>query len=91
MTRDGRYHGLGYQDLGNPCCQGKLGGAVSAAIDPGGDQIIRKTNSSSVFILTSIDYVLRSLGVQQVILCRLLTDHRVESAVRDACDLGYLV
>ena len=29
--------------------------------------------------------------VRQLVLCGLLTDQCVESAVRDACDLGYLV
>jgi ureidoacrylate peracid hydrolase len=52
--------------------------------------IFRKT-SSSVFISTNIDYVLRNLGVRSLIVAGLLTDQCVESAVRDACDLGYLV
>ena len=64
---------------------------LHSAIEPGEDEIILRKNSSSVFISTNIDYVLRSLGVRQVILCGLLTDQCVESAVRDACDLGYLV
>jgi ureidoacrylate peracid hydrolase len=37
------------------------------------------------------DYILRNLGIQQVILSGVLTDRCVESAIRDACDLGYLV
>ena len=40
---------------------------------------------------THIDYILRNLGVKQLVLAGLLTDQCVESAVRDACDLGYLV
>ena len=47
--------------------------------------------SSSVFISTNIDYVLRNLGVRQLVIAGLLTEQCVESAVRDACDLGYLV
>lgn len=35
--------------------------------------------------------MLRNLGVKQLVLCGLLTDQCVESAIRDACDLGYLV
>ena len=38
-----------------------------------------------------MDYVLRNLGVRYLILCGVLTDQCVESAVRDACDLGFLV
>jgi len=52
--------------------------------------IFRKT-SSSVFISTNIDYVLRNLGARSLIIAGLMSDQCVESAVRDACDLGYLV
>lgn len=55
-----------------------------------GEIVIPKT-SSSVFMSTNIDYVLRTLEIEQLICCGLLTDQCVESAVRDACDLGYLV
>jgi ureidoacrylate peracid hydrolase len=44
-----------------------------------------------VFISTNIDYVLRNLGVRYLIIAGCLTDQCVDSAVRDACDLGYLV
>ena len=47
--------------------------------------------SSSVFISTNIDYVLRNLGVRSLIIAGVLTDQCIDSAVRDACDLGYLV
>jgi ureidoacrylate peracid hydrolase len=52
--------------------------------------IFRKT-SSNVLISTNLDYVLRNLGVRSLIVAGLMTDQCVESAVRDACDLGYLV
>ncbi|SRR5260370_734893 len=52
--------------------------------------IFRKT-SSSVFISTNIDYVLRNLEVRSLIIAGMMTDQCVESAARDACDLGYLV
>jgi ureidoacrylate peracid hydrolase len=52
--------------------------------------VFRKT-SSNVFISTKIDYVLRNLGVRSLIVAGIMTDQCVESAVRDACDLGYLV
>jgi ureidoacrylate peracid hydrolase len=44
-----------------------------------------------VFISTNIDYVLRNLGVRYLIIAGCLTDQCIDSAVRDACDLGYLV
>ena len=44
-----------------------------------------------MFVSTHIDYILRNLGVKQLVMSGLVTDQCVESAVRDACDLGYLV
>src|SRR5437588_379608 len=55
-----------------------------------GEMIFRKT-SRSVFISTNIDYVLRNLGARSLIIAGLMSDQCVESAVRDACDLCYLV
>jgi ureidoacrylate peracid hydrolase len=64
---------------------------VLDALAPGDDEIVLPKTSSSVFISTNIDYVLRNLGMRQLVIAGLLTDQCVESAVRDACDLGYLV
>ena len=55
-----------------------------------GEILIRKT-ASGVFNATSIDSVLRNLGVRYPILAGVVTDPCVESAARDACDLGHLV
>ena len=57
---------------------------------PGKDIALPKT-SCSVFQSTNIDYILRNLNVEQLVVCGQLTDQCVESAVRDAADLGYLV
>jgi len=35
--------------------------------------------------------VLRNLGVRSLIIAGVLTDQCIDSTVRDACDLGYLV
>jgi ureidoacrylate peracid hydrolase len=55
-----------------------------------GDILIPKT-SCSVFMSTNIHYVLQNLHVEQLLVCGQLTDQCVESAVRDAADLGYFV
>ena len=60
-------------------------------IAPGVDEIWLPKTSSSVFVSTHIDYILRNLGIKQLVISGLLTDQCVESAIRDACDLGYLV
>ncbi len=91
LTKDGRDRSLDYKITGFHVPKGTWDGKVIDAIAPGDDEIVLPKTSSSVFVSTHIDYILRNLGVRQLVLCGLLTDQCVESAVRDACDLGYLV
>jgi ureidoacrylate peracid hydrolase len=90
MTRDGRDNSLDYKIAGIdvPQIQGCPSGRRNRSTD--GEMIFCKT-SSCVFISTNIDYVLRNLGVRSLIVAGIMTDQCVESAVRDACDLDYLV
>ena len=91
LTLDGRDRSLDYKITGFNVPKGSWDGKVIDAIAPQGDEIVLPKSSSSVFVSTHIDYILRNLGVKQLVLAGLLTDQCVESAVRDACDLGYLV
>ena len=91
LTLDGRDRSLDYKITGFNVPKGSWDGRVIDKIAPIGDEIVFPKSSSSVFVSTHIDYVLRNLGVKQLVLCGLLTDQCVESAIRDACDLGYLV
>jgi ureidoacrylate peracid hydrolase len=91
MTRDGRDRSLDYKISGIDVQCGSWEAHVVDEIAPADDEMIFRKTSSSVFISTNIDYVLRNLGVRSLIVAGLLTDQCVESAVRDACDVGYLV
>jgi len=91
LTLDGRDRSLDYKITGFNVPKGSWGAQMVEEIKPQGDEIVFPKSSSSVFISTNIDYILRNLGVRYLILCGVLTDQCVESAVRDACDLGYLV
>ncbi len=91
LTRDGRDRGLDYKISGFNVPRGSWDGRVLDAIAPGEDEIVLPKTSSSVFISTNIDYLLRNLGVRSLIIAGVLTDQCIDSAVRDACDLGYLV
>ena len=91
LTLDGRDRSLDYKITGFHVPTGSWGGKVIDQIAPEGDEIVLPKTSSSVFVSTHIDYILRNLGVKQIVLSGLLTDQCVESAIRDACDLGYLV
>ena len=91
LTGDGRDRSLDYKITGFHVPKGSWDGKVIDEIQPAEDEIWLPKTSSSVFISTHIDYILRNLGVKQLVIAGLLTDQCVESAVRDACDLGYLV
>jgi ureidoacrylate peracid hydrolase len=91
MTRDGRDRSLDYKISGIDVPRSSRDAQVLDEIAPADDEMIFRKTSSSVFISTNIDYVLRNLGVRSLIVTGIMTDQCVESAVRDACDLGYLV
>jgi ureidoacrylate peracid hydrolase len=91
LTRDGRDRSLDYKITGFHVPKGSWDAKVLDVIAPGDDEIVLPKTSSSVFISTNIDYVLRNLGVRQLVIAGVVTDQCIESAVRDACDLGYLV
>ena len=91
MTRDGRDRSLDYKISRIDVQCGSWEAHVVDEIAPADDEMIFRKTSSSVFISTNIDYVLRNLGARSLIITGIMTDQCVESAVRDACDVGYLV
>jgi ureidoacrylate peracid hydrolase len=91
LTQDGRDRSLDYKITGFNVPKGSSDAKVIDALQPGPDEIVIPKTSSSVFMSTNIDYVLRNLGVRYLIIVGVLTDQCVDSSVRDACDLGYLV
>ena len=91
LTADGRDRSLDYKITGFNVPRGSADARLLAELAPGPDEIVFPKTSSSVFISTNIDYVLRNLGVRYLIIAGCLTDQCIDSAVRDACDLGYLV
>jgi ureidoacrylate peracid hydrolase len=91
LTFDGRDRSLDYKITGFNVPKDSWDGKVIDELAPVGDEIWLPKSSSSVFISTHVDYLLRNLGIKQVVISGLLTDQCVESAIRDACDLGYLV
>ncbi len=91
LTPDGRDRSLDYKISGIDVPKGSWGAIVPDIVAPLAGEIVIPKTSSSPFISTNIDYVLRNLGVRFLIIAGLLTEQCVDHAVRDACDLGYLV
>jgi len=90
-TLDGRDHSLDYKISGIFAAKGSWEAQVLDELAPLPNEIVIPKMSSSVFMSTNIAYVLRNLGVEYVLTMGLLTDQCVESAVRDGCDLGFLM
>jgi ureidoacrylate peracid hydrolase len=91
LTADGRDRSLDYKITGFNVPKGSPEAKMVDELAPTDDEIVFPKTSSSVFISTNIHYVLGNLGVKYLIIAGCLTDQCVDSAVRDACDLGYLV
>jgi ureidoacrylate peracid hydrolase len=91
LTADGRDRSLDYKITGFNVPKGSPDAQMVDELAPAADEIVFSKTSSSVFISTNIDYVLRNLGTRYLIIAGCLTDQCVDSAIRDACDLGYLV
>jgi ureidoacrylate peracid hydrolase len=91
LTKDGRDRSLDYKITGFNVPKGAWDAKVLAQIRPMEDEIVIPKTSSSVFISTNIDFILRNLGVNFLIISGLLTDQCISHAVRDACDYGYVV
>ena len=90
-TRDGRDRSLDYKVSRLHVPRGCFDAKVIDELKPGEDEMVLGKTSSSVFISTNLHYILGNLGIKFLMIAGCLTDQCVDSAVRDACDLGYLV
>ncbi|MBD2837813.1 cysteine hydrolase [Pseudomonas sp. JM0905a] len=91
LTRDGRDRSLDHKLSGLLVPKGAWGGKVVDEIAPGEDDIVLPKTSSGVFNSTNLDYVLRNLGVEAVVVVGVLTDQCIDMAVRDGADRGYFM
>lgn len=91
LTRDGRDRGLDHKisRLHHP--KGSWEAKVIADVAPVGDEILIPKTASGIFNSTNVDYVLRNLGVEFLVVYGIMTDQCVETTVRDAADRGFLV
>ena len=60
-------------------------------VAPQGDEIVLCKLTSSVFNSTTLDNILRNIGIQNLIVVGLATDGCVESTVRSATEKDYSV
>lgn len=91
LTLDGRDISLDHKISGIFVPKGDPGAAPIADVAPEGDEIVIPKTASGMFNSTNVEYVLRNLGVTQLVVYGICTDQCVETTVRDACDRGFLV
>lgn len=91
LTEDGRDRSLDHKLTPIHVAPSLPEGLPVPSLAPAGDEIMLPKTSSGVFNSTSIDYVLKNLGVRYLIVVGIMTDQCVDMAVRDAADRGYLV
>jgi len=89
LTRDGRDRSLDHKLSNILVPRGSELAQVIDLVAPHEDDIVLPKTSSGVFNSTNIDYVLRNLGVENVVVTGFLTDQCIDMAVRDGADKGY--
>lgn len=91
LTADGRDRSLDHKLSDLHVAPGDPNGRPVGPLEPAPDEILLPKTSSGVFNSTNIDYVLRNLGVEFLVVTGIMTDQCVDMAVRDAADRGYAV
>jgi nicotinamidase-related amidase len=89
MTKDGRDRGKVHKNLNIHAQPGSKESEVLEEIAPLDDEIVFSKTTGSVFNSTPIHQVLSSMGIRNLIMCGVMSSGCVESAARDAIDLGY--
>lgn len=89
LTLDGRDRSLDHKLSNMHIPKGSPLAQVIEEVAPVGDEIVVPKTSSGVFNSTNMDYLLRNLGAENVIVTGFLTDQCVDMAVRDGADRGY--
>jgi nicotinamidase-related amidase len=89
LTEDGRDLSLDYKLSNMGFAKGSREAQVLAEIAPAHDEIVLCKTSSSAFNSTTLDRVLRNIGIKDVFVAGFLTDQCIDHAVKDGADLGY--
>ncbi|MCW4115877.1 cysteine hydrolase [Aurantimonas sp. MSK8Z-1] len=89
LTKDGRDRSLDYKLSNFFIAKGSWDAKVFDALAPGEDEIVIPKTSSGVFNSTNIEYVLRNIGIDTLVVTGFLTDQCVDHTLRDAADRGF--
>lgn len=91
LTADGRDRSLDYKRCGMGFPPGSRAAQVIPELAPWADELVLAKSSSSPFSSTTLDYLLRNIGIRTLVVMGLLTDQCIDHTVKDAADRGYQV
>jgi nicotinamidase-related amidase len=91
LTEDGRDRSLEHKRLNIHHPPGSIDARFREEVAPQGDEIVLTKTCGGVFNGTNIEYVLRNLGIANLIVAGVITSGCVEVAVCDAADRGFSV
>ncbi|MFM7653207.1 MAG: cysteine hydrolase family protein [Vulcanococcus sp.] len=91
LTLDGRDRSLDYKRCGMGFPPGSHATRVLPELGPLTDELVLPKSSSSPFSSTTLDYLLRNVGIRTLVVIGLLTDQCIDHTVKDAADRGYRV
>lgn len=91
LTQDGRDRSKGHKRLNLLARPGSREADFLEAVAPVGDEIVINKTASGVFSSTNLHYVLNNMGIDGLFVAGVYTNECVETTVRAASDLGYLV
>ncbi len=91
LTADGRDRSLDYKRCGLGFPPGSWEAQVIDPLAPLVEELVLPKSSSSPFSSTSLDYLLRNLGIDALLVAGILTDQCIDHTVKDAADRGYCV
>ncbi|MFM9111099.1 MAG: cysteine hydrolase family protein [Prochlorococcaceae cyanobacterium] len=91
LTADGRDRSFDYKRCGMGFAPGSTEARVIGELAPRPDELVLPKSSSSPFSSTTLDYLLRNIGIRHLLVAGLLTDQCIDHTVKDAADRGYRV
>lgn len=74
---------------GSPLAEGEIGNAIKEEVAPIAKEPVIKKNVNSGFIGTNLLEQLKKLGIKEVVIAGLTTDHCISTTARMAGNLGF--
>ncbi len=91
MSADGRDRSPSHKKLGHAGNPTSREAEILDELKPVGDELVFNKTAGSVFLSTNISYVLRNMGIENLVVAGVVTTGCVHTAVTDAADLGFNV